>query len=119
MKVKSLSLVRLFAIPWTAAYQAPSSMGFSRQEYWSAVPLPSLDYALVMFKFITFFELASTVLLYGYNTIYLFSCWWLLELFQFLVIINRPARNNFIQIVLKSFCRHILLFILGKYMGFM
>ena len=119
MKVKSLSLVRLFAIPWTAAYQAPSSMGFSRQEYWSAVPLPSLDYALVMFKFITFFELASTVLLYGYNTIYLFSCWWLLELFQFWVIINRPARNNFIQIVLKSFCRHILLFILGKHMGFM
>ena len=42
-KVKSLSRVRLFAIPWTAAYQAPSSMGFSRQEYWSGVPLPSQD----------------------------------------------------------------------------
>ena len=41
VKVKSLSRVRLLATPWTAAYQAPSSMGFSRQEYWSGVPLPS------------------------------------------------------------------------------
>ena len=40
-KVKSLSRVRLFSIPWTAAYQAPLPMGFSRQEYWSGVPLPS------------------------------------------------------------------------------
>ena len=40
-KVKSLSRVQLFATPWTAAYQAPLSMGFSRQEYWSGVPLPS------------------------------------------------------------------------------
>ena len=36
------SHVRLLATPWTAAYQAPLSMGFSRQEYWSGVPLPSL-----------------------------------------------------------------------------
>ena len=35
MKVKSLSRVRLFVTPWSAAYQAPPSMGFSRQEYWS------------------------------------------------------------------------------------
>ena len=41
VKVKSLSRVWLLAIPWTAAYQAPPSMGFSRQEYWSGVPLPS------------------------------------------------------------------------------
>ena len=41
MKVKSLSPVRILAIPWTAAYQAPPSTGFSRQEYWSGVPLPS------------------------------------------------------------------------------
>ena len=41
VKVKSLSRVRLLATPWTAAYQAPPSMGFSRQEYWSGVPLPS------------------------------------------------------------------------------
>ena len=41
VKVKSLSRVRLFATPWTAAHQAPPSVGFSRQEYWSGVPLPS------------------------------------------------------------------------------
>ena len=40
VKVKSLSRVLLLAIPWTAAYQAPPSMGFSRQEYWNGVPLP-------------------------------------------------------------------------------
>ena len=47
MKVKSESEVaqscRLLATSWTAAYQAPLSMGFSRQEYWSGVPLPSPD----------------------------------------------------------------------------
>ena len=47
MKVKSESEVaqscRLLATPWTAAHQAPPSMGFSRQEYWSGVPLPSLS----------------------------------------------------------------------------
>ena len=41
VKVKSLSRVRLFTTPWTEAYQAPPSMGFSRQDYWSGVPLPS------------------------------------------------------------------------------
>ena len=41
VKVKSLSPIRLLATPWTAAYQAPLSIGFSRQEYWSGVPLPS------------------------------------------------------------------------------
>ena len=39
--MKSLSRVRLLATPWTVAYQAPPSMGLSRQEYWSGVPLPS------------------------------------------------------------------------------
>ena len=41
VKVKSLSRVRLLATPWTAAHQAPPSMGFARQEYWSGVPSPS------------------------------------------------------------------------------
>ena len=41
VKVKSLSCVWLLATPWTVAYQAPPSMGFSRQEYWGGVPLPS------------------------------------------------------------------------------
>ena len=39
--VKSLSCVRLFATPWTVSYQAPPSMGFSRQEYWNGLPFPS------------------------------------------------------------------------------
>ena len=49
VKVKLLSHVWLLATPWTAAYQAPPFMGFSRQEYWSGVPLPSppqTDYIL-------------------------------------------------------------------------
>ena len=41
VKVKSLSCVQLFATPWTVAYQAPPSMGFSRQECWSGLPFPS------------------------------------------------------------------------------
>ena len=45
MKVKSLSHV--FATPSTAAHQAPPSMGFSRQEYWSGVPLPSLNHSIL------------------------------------------------------------------------
>ena len=45
-EVKSLSSVRLFATPWTAAYQAPPSMGFSRQEYWSGLPSPSPETTL-------------------------------------------------------------------------
>ena len=41
VKVKSLSHVRLFATPWTVAYQVPLSVGFSRQDYWSGLPFPS------------------------------------------------------------------------------
>ena len=50
VKVKSLSCVWLVATPWTAAYQAPPSMGFSRQEYWSGLPLPSPRLVLMKFK---------------------------------------------------------------------
>ena len=50
MKVKPLSHVPLLAIPWTAVHQAPPSMGFSRQEYWSRVPLPSQDFSWVELK---------------------------------------------------------------------
>ena len=51
-KMKSLSRVRLLATPWTAAHQAPPSMGFSRQVYWSRVPLPSPCYRLTVPKII-------------------------------------------------------------------
>ena len=54
-KVRSLSRVQLLATPWTAAYQAPPSMGFSRQEYWSGVPLPSPH-----------FMYSSVLILYSY-----------------------------------------------------
>ena len=54
VKVKSLSHVRLFTTPWTAAYQAPASMGFSRQVYWSGVPFTSIfDFT----SFVLFFPL--------------------------------------------------------------
>ena len=51
VKVKSLSRIWLLATPWTAAYQAPPSMGFSRQEYWSGVPLPSPSKEQVCFNY--------------------------------------------------------------------
>ena len=54
MKVKSLSRVWLFATPWTVAHQAPLSMGFSRQEYWSGLPFPSpgkSEHTLVLSRF--------------------------------------------------------------------
>ena len=47
VKVKLLSHVRLFATPWTLAYQAPPSMGFSRQEYWSGLPFKEFPGKLV------------------------------------------------------------------------
>ena len=74
VKVKSLSRVRLFGTPWTAAYQAPPSMGVSRQEYWSGLPSPSpqllsflfllfesnsLTRSVYVFKLVLFFRLIS------------------------------------------------------------
>ena len=47
VKVKSLSCARLLATPWTEACQVPPSMGFSRQEYWSGVPVPSPDMQMI------------------------------------------------------------------------
>ena len=58
LKVKSLSRVRLFATPWTVAYQAPPSMGCSRQEYWSGVPLPSPQLRLDTAKQVFWFQLS-------------------------------------------------------------
>ena len=55
VKVKSLSRAWLLATPWTAAYQASPSMGFSRQEYWSGVPLPSLKITLIVPYSLTIF----------------------------------------------------------------
>ena len=54
MKVKLVSHVRLFTTPWSAAYQAPPSMGFSRQEYWSGVSLPSPEEISSLSHFVLF-----------------------------------------------------------------
>ena len=59
VKVKSLSHVQLFATPWTAAYQAPPSMGFSRQEYWTGVPLPSPSFVIRRRLFLDLWALQS------------------------------------------------------------
>ena len=63
MKVKSLSRVQLLATPWTAAYQAPLSMGSSRQEYWSGLPLPSLYLRMIIIQIIT--EMNISVMIRG------------------------------------------------------
>ena len=66
VKVKSLSRVQLFSTPWTAAYQAPPSMGFSRQEYWSGVPLPSPIWSLFgIFPDIFILLIASLIFLWS------------------------------------------------------
>ena len=72
VKVKLLSRVQLLVTPWTVAHQAPPSMGFSRQEYWSGVPLPSPHDAL---------HLNNTVLYVNYISVKLVEemnermCW--------------------------------------------
>ena len=70
VKVKSLSLVQLLATPWTAAYQAPPSMEFSRQEYWSGMPLPSAG------KLFNFSVLSFSISKMGIITIRPSWLWW-------------------------------------------
>ena len=53
-KVKSLSCIQLFATPWTVACQAPPSVGFSRQEYWSGLPFSSPKLVVLLLKSIKF-----------------------------------------------------------------
>ena len=66
-KVKLLSRVRLLVTPWTAARQAPPSMGFSRQEYWSGVPLPSPFVSLG--KFIPRYLIIFVVMVNGLDSL--------------------------------------------------
>ena len=73
VKVKSLSRVRLFPTPWTAAYQAPPSIGFSRQEYWSGLPLSSPKFLLDALYSVTM--LRTTCKLYGVTGT-LIHFWW-------------------------------------------
>ena len=86
VKVKLLSHVQLLVTPWTAAYQAPPSMGFSRQEYWSGVPLPSpqLDIdariSLWPLSFIQLVCMIASLLLYWQVLIYPSWVTWSLSL---------------------------------------
>ena len=90
VKVKSLSRVQLLLTPWTAAYKAPPSMRFSRQEYWSGVPLPSpfLDLELVncgSWDFLVFVNCVSQFLItdfFGYRSICfcISPSWWFFSL---------------------------------------
>ena len=84
VNVKSLSRAQLLATPWTAAYQAPPSMGFSRQEYWSGLPLPSLmtESSPGLITGVSCNEPGLPCL---YCTIYFLKNWWLL--FDFWLII--------------------------------
>ena len=66
VKVKSLSRVWLLATPWSAAHQAPPSMGFSRQEYWSGVPLPSLKFFISICEIKILLAEPSQSLIYKY-----------------------------------------------------
>ena len=73
VKVKSLSRVRLLATPWTAAYQAPPSMGFSRQEYWSGVPLPSPQWGYTEDQSLVKVDLSAILDPFGSNQ-YMLCC---------------------------------------------
>ena len=57
VKRKSLTRVRLLATPWTAAHQAPPSMGFSRREHWSGVPLPSATAPVILIRSFLFLHM--------------------------------------------------------------
>ena len=87
VKLKSLSRVWLFATSWTAAYQAPPSMGFSRQEYRSGVPLPSLY---------------MCVCTYIYIYIYVYIYIYLNNILQPRRTYSRNSIINTIKILLKS-----------------
>ena len=70
VKVKSLSCVGLFATPWTAAHQAPPSMGFSRQEYWSGLPLPTPILTLciyILYKYVNSYAFVSWIYILHFN----------------------------------------------------
>ena len=106
VKVKSLSRVRLLATPRTAAHQAPPSMGFSRQEYWSGVPLPSPSLITREMQIkttpvrIAIIKKSTTNKRwkgYGEKGI-LLHCWWdLISLPQFFLICIYTILNSFLK----------------------
>ena len=92
VKVKSLSRACLLVTPWTGAYQAPQFMGFSRQEYWSEVPLPSPTICIYTFnRFSEIWKLSHR------------SCFWLSLIFALNIHVHiRPI--ILIQLKLSNTC---------------
>ena len=79
--VKSLSRVRLFATPWTVAPQAPPSMGFSRQEYWSGLPFPSPEcYYQICISLFSYLTRMATLQMYGFLPVF-FMTWGMIVIF--------------------------------------
>ena len=108
VKGKSFSCVQLFATPWTAAYHAPPFMGFSRQEYWSGLPLPSPIHTSIRGKLETpglldtFFCCANY---FKFNHLLLFCCcfhyssWW---------ISKKQIAEIYVKQCLMLFCRSFI-----------
>ena len=108
MKVKSLSRVRLLATPWTAVYQAPPSMGFSRQEYWSGLPLLSPRFAW----------LGEYSFLFSQKSLFL-TMYWIISLWRKEAlgsehggVIITVCFCNFLQkfVIIYKFCCFIILY---------
>ena len=96
VKVKSLSRVQLLVNSWTAAYQAPPSMGFARQEYWSGVLLPSLTQALdrnTLDAYVHIFNSWSDTE-WGIFLIYVIKCLWLKITYESSAMMVYSASKN-------------------------
>ena len=95
VKVKLLSRVRLLATPWTAVYQAPLPMGFSRQEYWSGLPLPSPSTLLANVNYTTqFYQLWSPCYTLAPQTLFIIESLYPITS-PFLFLLPPPPENNF------------------------
>ena len=92
VKVKLLSCVRLLVTPWTAAHQAPSSTGFSRQEYWSGVPLPLINHCSIpLSEFLHLFSIFHSC---KYHPAFYYYCFKLLcfNIIKFYAILKRQYK---------------------------
>ena len=96
VKVKSLSHVRLLATPWTTAHQAPPPMGFSRQEYWSGVPLPLSDYTRKQ-------NVNEATFLYFYSKFSILTCMKQASLDTPLWVTKHPIGNPVVQYLFPPF----------------